>query len=105
MERCLTNLEVSALDLVQIHCPPTDVYYMPEVFGVFDDLVKAGKVRFYGASVERVEEGLKALEYPELQTLQVIFNILRQRPAELCSRARSSARSASWRACRFRRAC
>jgi aryl-alcohol dehydrogenase-like predicted oxidoreductase len=56
---------------------------MPEVFGVMDDLVKAGKVRFYGASVERVEEGLKALEYPALQTLQVIFNVLRQRPAEL----------------------
>jgi aryl-alcohol dehydrogenase-like predicted oxidoreductase len=83
VERCLKNLEVSALDLVQIHCPPTDVYYMPEVFGVLDDLVKAGKIRFYGASVERVEEGLKALEYPQLQTLQVIFNILRQRPAEL----------------------
>jgi aryl-alcohol dehydrogenase-like predicted oxidoreductase len=83
VERCLINLEVPALDLVQIHCPPTDVYYMPEVFGVFDDLVKAGKVRFYGASVERVEEGLKAIEYPALQTLQVIFNILRQRPAEL----------------------
>jgi len=83
VERCLTNLEVAALDLVQIHCPPTDVYYMPEVFGVLDDLMKAGKVRFYGASVERVEEGLKALEYPALQSLQVIFNILRQRPAEL----------------------
>jgi aryl-alcohol dehydrogenase-like predicted oxidoreductase len=82
VERCLKNLEVPALDLVQIHCPPTDVYYMPEVFGVFDDLVKAGKVRFYGASVERVEEGLKALEYPALQTLQVIFNVFRQRPAE-----------------------
>jgi aryl-alcohol dehydrogenase-like predicted oxidoreductase len=82
VERCLNNLDVSALDLVQIHCPPTDVYYMPEVFGVFDDLVKAGKVRFYGVSVERVEEGLKALEYPGLQSLQVIFNILRQRPAE-----------------------
>ena len=83
VERCLENLAVPALDLVQIHCPPTDVYYMPEVFGVLDDLVKAGKVRFYGASVERVEEGLKAIEYPGLQTLQVIFNILRQRPAEL----------------------
>lgn len=83
VERCLKNLEVTALDLVQIHCPPTDVYYMPEVFGVLDDLVKAGKVRFYGASVERVEEGLKAMEYPQLQTLQVIFNVLRQRPAEL----------------------
>src|SRR3954470_4515598 len=85
VERCLKNLEVAALDLVKPHCPPTDVYYMPEVFGVMDDLVKAGKVRFYGASVERVEEGLKALEYPELQSLQVIFNILRQRPAELLS--------------------
>jgi aryl-alcohol dehydrogenase-like predicted oxidoreductase len=83
VERSLKNLEVAALDLVQIHCPPTDVYYMPEVFGVFDDLVKAGKVRFYGASVERVEEGLKALEYPALQSLQVIFNVFRQRPAEL----------------------
>jgi len=82
VERCLENLEVSALDLVQLHCPPTDVYYMPEVIGVLDDLVKAGKIRFYGASVERVEEGLKALEYPQLQTLQVIFNVLRQRPAE-----------------------
>jgi len=83
VERCLRNLEVEALDLVQLHCPPTDVYYMPEVFGVLDDLVRSGKVRFYGASVERVEEGLKALEYPSLQSLQVIFNILRQRPAEL----------------------
>jgi aryl-alcohol dehydrogenase-like predicted oxidoreductase len=82
VERCLVNLQVSAIDLLQIHCPPTDVFYMPEVFGVFDDLVKAGKVRFYGASVERVEEGLKALEYPQLQTLQVVFNILRQRPSE-----------------------
>ena len=83
VERCLKNLETSAIDLLQIHCPPTDVFYMPEVFGVFDDLVRAGKVRFYGASVERAEEGLKALEYPELQSLQVVFNILRQRPAEL----------------------
>jgi aryl-alcohol dehydrogenase-like predicted oxidoreductase len=83
VERCLRNLEVPALDLVQLHCPPTDVYYMPEVFGVMDDLIRAGKVRFYGASVERVEEGLKALEYPGVQSLQVIFNIFRQRPAEL----------------------
>jgi len=83
VERCLKNLEVSALDLLQIHCPPTEVFYMPEVFGVFDDLVKAGKVRFYGASIERVEEGLKALEYPALQSIQVVFNVLRQRPAEL----------------------
>ncbi len=83
VERCLRNLETPALDLLQLHCPPTDVFYMPEVFGVCDDLVKAGKVRFYGVSVERAEEGLKALEYPQVQSLQVVFNVLRQRPAEL----------------------
>lgn len=83
VERCLKNLEVDTLDLVQLHCPPTDVFYMPEVFEVLDDLAKAGKIRYYGASVERVEEGLKALEYPNLQSLQVIFNVFRQRPVEL----------------------
>ncbi|MDF3070183.1 MAG: putative oxidoreductase [Polyangiaceae bacterium] len=83
VERCLRNLEASALDLLQLHCPPTDVFYMPEVFGVCDDLVKAGKVRFYGVSIERAEEGLKALEYPQVQSLQLVFNVLRQRPAEL----------------------
>jgi len=83
VERCLRNLDASALDLLQLHCPPTDVFYMPEVFGVCDDLVKAGKVRYYGVSIERSEEGLKALEYPQVQSLQVVFNVLRQRPAEL----------------------
>lgn len=83
IERSLVNLEVEALDLVQLHCPPTQVYFMPEVFGILDDLVTAGKLRFYGVSVEKVEEGIKALEYPDLQSVQIIFNIFRQRPAEL----------------------
>jgi aryl-alcohol dehydrogenase-like predicted oxidoreductase len=82
IERSLTNLRAEALDLVQLHCPPTDVYYQPETFGVLDDLVKAGKLRHYGVSVERVEEGLKALEYPNVKSIQVIYNIFRQRPAE-----------------------
>jgi aryl-alcohol dehydrogenase-like predicted oxidoreductase len=82
IERSLKNLEVDALDLVQLHCPPTDVYYKPEVFGALDDLVKAGKLRHYGVSVERVEEGLKALEYPNVQSIQVIYNVYRQRPSE-----------------------
>ncbi|WP_212756620.1 aldo/keto reductase [Usitatibacter rugosus] len=81
-ERSLVNLGFEALDLVQLHCPPTQVYYMPEVFGVLDDLVRAGKVRHYGVSVEKVEEGLKAIEYPGVQSVQVIYNMLRQRPAE-----------------------
>ncbi|HEY4106611.1 MAG TPA: aldo/keto reductase [Polyangiaceae bacterium] len=83
IERCAKNLQTDALDLVQLHCPPTDVYYMPEVFGVLDDLKRAGKLKHYGVSVERVEEALKAIEYPEVQSVQIIFNIFRQRPAEL----------------------
>ncbi|HRE25078.1 MAG TPA: aldo/keto reductase [Anaerolineales bacterium] len=83
VERSLRNLEVEALDLVQLHCPPTDVYYRPEVFGVLDDLVRAGKLKHYGVSVERVEEALKAIEYPGVQSVQIIFNIFRQRPREL----------------------
>jgi aryl-alcohol dehydrogenase-like predicted oxidoreductase len=82
VERSLVNLRVEALDLLQLHCPPTDVYYQPETFGVLDDLVRAGKLRHYGVSVERVEEGLKALEYPGVQSIQIIYNIFRQRPAE-----------------------
>ena len=83
VERSLRNLEVEALDLLQLHCPPTEVYYLPEVFGVLDDLVKAGKLQYYGVSVEKVEEALKAIEYPGVQSVQIIFNIFRQRPADL----------------------
>jgi aryl-alcohol dehydrogenase-like predicted oxidoreductase len=83
VERSLKNLETEALDLLQLHCPPTEVYYMPEVFGALDDLVSAGKLRYYGVSVEKVEEALKALEYPNVQSVQIIFNIFRQRPADL----------------------
>ncbi len=83
VERSLRNLETDTLDLVQLHCPPTDVYYRPEVFGVLDDLIKQGKLRYYGVSVERVEEALKAIEYPGVQSVQIIFNIFRQRPADL----------------------
>jgi aryl-alcohol dehydrogenase-like predicted oxidoreductase len=83
VERSLVNLEAEALDLLQLHCPPTDVYYQPEVFGVLDDLVRAGKLRHYGVSVERVEEGLKAIEYPNVQSVQIIYNAFRQRPAAL----------------------
>jgi aryl-alcohol dehydrogenase-like predicted oxidoreductase len=83
IERSLRNLDVEAIDLLQLHCPPTDVYYMPEVFDGLDQLVRAGKLRFYGVSVERVEEALKALEYPNVQSIQIIFNMFRQRPADL----------------------
>jgi aryl-alcohol dehydrogenase-like predicted oxidoreductase len=82
VHRSLQNLGVERLELVQLHCPPTDTYYRPETFAALDDLVKAGKVEHYGVSVERVEEGLKAMEFPNVESIQIIFNIFRQRPAE-----------------------
>lgn len=83
IERSLKNLETDSLDLVQLHCPPTEAYYRPELFETMDRLVKAGKIRHYGVSVEKVEEALKAIEYPGVQTVQIIFNMFRHRPSEL----------------------
>jgi aryl-alcohol dehydrogenase-like predicted oxidoreductase len=83
VEESLRNLGTEALDLLQLHCPPTDAYYQPEIFGILDDLVRAGKVRYYGVSVERVEEALKAIDFPNVQSVQIIFNCFRQRPAEI----------------------
>jgi aryl-alcohol dehydrogenase-like predicted oxidoreductase len=82
IERSLRYLEVESLDLVQLHCPPTDVYYRPETFDALAALVEQGKIRNWGVSVEKVEEGLKALEFPGLASVQIIYNIFRQRPAE-----------------------
>jgi aryl-alcohol dehydrogenase-like predicted oxidoreductase len=82
IDRSLQNLGVDSLELVQLHCPPTDTYYRPETFSAMDDLVKVGKVQHYGVSVERVEEGLKAMEFPNVESIQIIFNMFRQRPAE-----------------------
>ncbi len=83
INRSLKNLNTDAIDLLQLHCPPTELFYRPEIFGVLDDLVKLGKLRHYGVSVSNVEEALKAIEYPNVQSVQIIFNIFRQRPAEL----------------------
>lgn len=83
INRNLQNLETDCLDLVQLHCPPQEAYYHPEIFGLMDDFVKEGKIRYYGVSVEKVEEAIKAIEYPNVRTVQLIFNIFRQRPADL----------------------
>jgi aryl-alcohol dehydrogenase-like predicted oxidoreductase len=83
VDRSLKNLATESLDLVQLHCPPPDVYYRPEVFEVLDRMVASGKIRHYGVSVEKVEEALKAIEYPGVQSIQIIFNMFRLRPAEL----------------------
>lgn len=82
VERSLRNLDVEALDLLQLHCPPSEVYDTPEVFGHLDTLVQEGKLKNYGVSVEKVEEALKAIQYPNVKTVQIIFNIFRLKPAE-----------------------
>ncbi|MBN1661731.1 MAG: aldo/keto reductase [Anaerolineae bacterium] len=88
--RSLDNLGVDTIDLLQLHCPPTDVFYMPETFAALDEMVDDGLIRYYGVSVEKVEEALKAIEYPNVMTVQIIFNIFRQRPADLFFREASA---------------
>jgi aryl-alcohol dehydrogenase-like predicted oxidoreductase len=83
VDRSRKNLGVKTLDLLQLHCPPTAVYYNQKVFDVLEEMVKEKKIRYYGVSVEKVEEGLKAMEYPGVSTVQIIFNMFRQRPVEL----------------------
>jgi aryl-alcohol dehydrogenase-like predicted oxidoreductase len=82
VERSLRNLEMDAVDLLQLHCPHPKVYDKPEVFGILDDLVAQGKVRYYGVSVETVDEALRGIAHPNVQTVQIIFNMLRRKPAE-----------------------
>ena len=83
VEASLKNSGLEALDLIQLHCPPTPVYYRPEIFALFDTLKTEGKIRNLGVSVEKVEEGLKAIEYANVTTVQIVFNLFRQRPAGL----------------------
>jgi aryl-alcohol dehydrogenase-like predicted oxidoreductase len=80
-DRSRENLGMDTLDLVQLHCPPTDLYYVPEVFADLEQMVDERRIAAYGVSVERVEEALKAIEYPGVKTVQIIFNPFRQRPA------------------------
>lgn len=86
VEASLRNMQLDTIDLIQLHCPPPEVYYRPEIFETFDRLREEGKIRHLGVSVEKVEEGLKALEFSNVTTLQLIFNMFRQRPAELLFR-------------------
>lgn len=83
VEDSLKNTGLECLDLIQLHCPPTEVYYRPEIFELFDRLKDEGKIKNLGVSIEKIEEGLKAVEYPNVKTVQIIFNMFRQRPLEL----------------------
>ena len=83
VDQSLKTMGLERIDLLQLHCPPVEVYYLPETFDVLDEIVQQGKLQYYGVSVQKVEEALKAIEYPNLQSVQIIFNPLRLRPVEL----------------------
>ena len=83
VEASLRNMNLDCLDLIQLHCPPTEVYYRPEIFELFDTLKQEGKILHLGVSVEKPEEALKAIEYSNVCTVQIIFNMFRHRPADL----------------------
>lgn len=83
IEDSLKRMKLEALDLIQLHCPPTEVFYRPEIFELFDRLKEQGKILNLGVSVEKVEEALKAIEYSNVTTVQIIFNLFRQRPSQL----------------------
>jgi aryl-alcohol dehydrogenase-like predicted oxidoreductase len=83
VEDSLKRLQLDTIDLIQLHCPPTEVFYRPEIFELFDKLKQEGKIQNLGVSVEKVEEGLKAIEFPNVTSVQIIFNLFRQRPSEL----------------------
>ena len=82
IDRSLQNLEMDALDLLQLHCPPSALYRQADVFGILDDLVSAGKLRYYGVSVQTTDEAIDAMQYPGVQSIQIIFNVFRLKPAE-----------------------
>jgi aryl-alcohol dehydrogenase-like predicted oxidoreductase len=83
VEESLRRSGLERLDLIQLHCPPTEVFYRPEIFALFDDLKREGKIAYLGVSVEKIEEAIKATEFENVATVQIIFNMFRQRPAEL----------------------
>lgn len=82
VEDSLKRLNLDTIDLIQLHCPPTEVYYRPEIFGEFEKLRQEGKIQHLGVSVEKVEEAMKAVEFENVTTIQIIYNIFRQRPQE-----------------------
>ncbi|WP_102028895.1 aldo/keto reductase [Salirhabdus sp. Marseille-P4669] len=82
LENTLKRLDRERLDLYQIHCPPFEILKDGSVFDVLDKLQQEGKIRYFGVSVETVEEGLFCLENPNVRALQVIFNLFRQKPLE-----------------------
>ena len=83
IDRSLMNLGVEVIDLVQLHCPPSEICGKKETYEMMDEIVKKGKINYYGVSVEKVSEALDAIKYPNVKSIQIIFNVFRQKPSEI----------------------
>jgi aryl-alcohol dehydrogenase-like predicted oxidoreductase len=83
IDRSLINLGVDCIDLLQLHCPPSETCARKETYDMMEEIVKKGKIANYGVSVEKVSEAMDAIQYPSVKSIQIIFNIFRQKPAEL----------------------
>ncbi len=81
VEDSLQRMKLDTIDLIQLHCPPTEVYYRDEIFELFDRLKEQGKIQHLGVSVEKIDEAIQAINYDNVSSVQIIFNLFRQRPA------------------------
>ena len=83
IDRSLINLGIDCIDLLQLHCPPSKICPKKETYEMMDEIVKKGKIANYGVSVEKVSEAMDAIQFPNVKSIQIIFNIFRQKPAEI----------------------
>ena len=83
IDRSLLNLGIDTIDLLQLHCPPSDICGKSETYEMMDEIVKKGKIKYYGVSVEKVSEALDAIQFSNVKSIQIIFNIFRQKPNEI----------------------
>ena len=83
VDRSLINLGIDCIDLLQLHCPPSEIISKKETFEMMDEIVKKGKIAHYGVSVFKISEAMEAIQNPNVKSIQMVFNIFRQRPAEV----------------------
>ena len=82
IDRSLMNLGVECIDLMQLHCPPPELCSKKELYEMMDEIVKKGKISYYGVSVFNLSEAIDAIQFPNVKSIQLVFNIFRQKPVE-----------------------
>lgn len=82
IDRSLINLGVECIDLMQLHCPPPQLCSKKELYEMMDEIVKKGKISYYGVSVFNLSEAIDAIQFPNVKSIQLVFNIFRQKPVE-----------------------